>query len=71
MVEQDGFELFEVLGQKQALNGAFGQFCESIIGWGKDCEGTFAFEGFDQVSGTQGGSQGGEATIGYSGVNDI
>jgi len=42
MVEQDGLELFEVLGEQQGFDGAFGQFGESVIGWGKDGEGTYA-----------------------------
>ena len=71
MVEQDGLELFEVLGEQQGFYGAFWEFRESVVGWGKNGEGSFAFERIDQIGGAKGGSEGCEAAISHGGVDNV
>ena len=71
MVKQDVGEGLLVLGQKQAFDGAFGKSGESVISGGEDSEGTFTFEGVNQLGGTESGGEGGEATIRNGGVNNV
>src|SRR5690606_33039474 len=64
VVEQDVGQCASRVFQ-QAFNGAFGQSGKGVIGGGKDGEGAFAGEGFNQASGVQSSHQGGETAVGH------
>jgi len=71
MVEQDVFQCFKLLGFQQFFNGTRGEFGESIVGWGKDGEGTCALEGFNQSSRFQRSREGRESAVSDRDVHDI
>lgn len=70
MIEQDVGQLLFVFGQKQTIESASGQGSERIVSGGKDCEGTFSAQGFDQLSGGDSSHEGAEASVSDSNVND-
>ena len=71
MVEQDVGQGLEVLWLEEILNGASGQLGECIISWCEDGEWSFALEGVDQTGSLYSSDQGGEATIGHGGIDDV
>ncbi len=71
MVEQDVGQRLEVLGLEQIFDGASRQLGEGLISGCEEGERAFALECVDQTSSLNGGYEGGEATIGDGGINDV
>lgn len=61
--EEYGFELFEVVGSCEEVEGGLIDLSEGVVGGGEEGEGAFAFEGFGDAGLFEEADEGGELIV--------